>query len=52
MKLRERAMPEETYWETLLDVNLVLDLLGVDNTPRNVVELMPWHYGLRLQRTA
>ena len=39
MKLRESGMPEETYWETLLDVNLVLDRLGVDNTLRNVVEL-------------
>ena len=39
MKLRESGMPEESYWETLLDVNLVLDRLGVDNTLRNVVEL-------------
>jgi SAM-dependent methyltransferase len=39
MKLRESGMPEETYWETLLDVNLVLDRLGVDISLRNVVEL-------------
>ena len=32
-------MPEETYWETLMDVNLVLDRLGVDASLRNVVEL-------------
>jgi SAM-dependent methyltransferase len=32
-------MPEESYWETLLDVDLVLDRLGVDTTLRNVVEL-------------
>jgi SAM-dependent methyltransferase len=39
MKLRESGMPEEAYWETLLDVELVLDRLGVDQTLRNVVEL-------------
>jgi SAM-dependent methyltransferase len=39
MKLRESGMPEEAYWETLLDVPLILDRLGVDNTLRNVVEL-------------
>ena len=39
MKLRESGMPEESYWETLLDVNLILDRLGVDITLRNVVEL-------------
>jgi len=39
MKLRESGMPEESYWETLLDVELVLDRLGVDATLRNVVEL-------------
>ena len=39
MKLRDSGMPEEAYWETLLDVNLVLDRLAVDNTLRNVVEL-------------
>lgn len=39
MKLRESGMPEESYWETLVDVNPILDRLGVDNTLRNVVEL-------------
>ena len=39
MKLRESGMPEEAYWETLLDVPLILDRLGVDNSLRNVVEL-------------
>lgn len=39
MKLRESGMPEETYWETLLDVPLILDRLGVDPSLRNVVEL-------------
>lgn len=32
-------MPEETYWETLLDVPLILDRLGVDHRLRNAVEL-------------
>lgn len=32
-------MPEEAYWEMLLDVNLILDRLGVDHTLQNVVEL-------------
>lgn len=38
MKLRESGMPEEAYWETLLDVPLILDRLGVDARLRNVVE--------------
>ena len=39
MRLRESGMPEEAYWETLLDVPLILDRLGLDRTLRNVVEL-------------
>ncbi len=39
MKLRDSGMPEEAYWETLLDVNLILDRLGVDASLGNVVEL-------------
>jgi SAM-dependent methyltransferase len=39
MKLRESGMPEEAYWETLLDVPLILDLLGINRQLRNVVEL-------------
>ncbi|MEQ1748509.1 MAG: class I SAM-dependent methyltransferase [Prosthecobacter sp.] len=39
MKMRDSGMPEETYWETLLDVPLILDQLGVDGTLRDVVEL-------------
>jgi SAM-dependent methyltransferase len=38
MKLRESGMPEEAYWETLLDVPLILERLGVDARLRNVVE--------------
>lgn len=32
-------MPEEAYWETLFDVPLILDRLGVDAQLRDVVEL-------------
>jgi SAM-dependent methyltransferase len=38
MKVRESGMPEEAYWETLFDVPLVLDRLGIDVRLRNVVE--------------
>jgi len=38
MKVRESGMPEEAYWETLFDVGLILDRLGVDARLRNVVE--------------
>src|SRR5512136_1671426 len=38
MKVRESGMPEEAYWETLFDVPLILDRLGVDARLRNVVE--------------
>jgi len=31
MKLRESGMPDEAYWETLFDVPLILDRLGIDN---------------------
>lgn len=39
MKLRESGMPEETHWETLFDVPLILDRLGIDARLKNVVEL-------------
>jgi SAM-dependent methyltransferase len=32
-------MPEEAYWETLFDVPLILDRLGIDARLKNVVEL-------------
>jgi SAM-dependent methyltransferase len=32
-------MPEEAYWESLFDVGLVLDRLGIDAALRNVIEL-------------
>jgi SAM-dependent methyltransferase len=39
MKLRESGMPEEAYWETLFDVPLMLDRLGIDGRLGNVMEL-------------
>ena len=39
MKLRESGMPEEAYWETLLDVPLILDRLGINSHLRDVAEL-------------
>ena len=39
MKLRESGMPEEEYWESLFDVELILDRLGIDTTLRDVAEL-------------
>ena len=39
MRLRESGMPEEAYWETLFDVELVLNHLGIDSRLRDVVEL-------------
>jgi SAM-dependent methyltransferase len=32
-------MPEEVYWETLFDVGLILDRLGIDARLRNVIEM-------------
>jgi SAM-dependent methyltransferase len=39
MKLRESGMPEEAYWETLFDVPLILDRLGIDERLKNVIEM-------------
>ena len=39
MKLRESGMPEEGLWETLFDVGLILDRLGIDDTVQDIVEL-------------
>ena len=38
MKLRESGMPEEAYWETLFDVPLILNRLGIDARLKNIVE--------------
>jgi SAM-dependent methyltransferase len=32
-------MPEEEYWESLFDIDLILDRMGVDATLRDVAEL-------------
>lgn len=39
MKYRESGMPEESYWETLFDVPLILDALGIDSRLESLVEL-------------
>jgi len=39
MKLRESGMPEEDYWESLFNVELILDRLGIDGKMCNVAEL-------------
>jgi SAM-dependent methyltransferase len=39
MKLRDSGMPDEAYWETLFDVPLVLERLGIDESLGDVVEL-------------
>ncbi len=39
MKLRESGMPDEAYWESLFDVPLILDRLGIDSRLRGVVEM-------------
>ncbi len=39
MKLRESGMPSEVYWETLFDIPLILDRLGIDARLYDVVEL-------------
>jgi SAM-dependent methyltransferase len=39
MKLRDSGMPDEAYWETLFDVPLVLERLGIDASLGDVVEL-------------
>jgi hypothetical protein len=46
-------MPEESYWETLLDVELILDWAGKTGLLQSsgpVLDLQPWHYGIRLKR--
>jgi SAM-dependent methyltransferase len=39
MKLRESGMPEEAFWETLFDVQLILDRLAIDASLKDVLEL-------------
>lgn len=39
MKLRESGMPEESYWESLFDVEAIMQRLGIDESLTDVVEL-------------
>lgn len=39
MRIRDSGMPEEQYWETLLNVDLILDRLGIGSGLRDVIEL-------------
>jgi len=39
MKLRESGMPAEEYWESLFNVELILDQMGIDATLHDVAEL-------------
>jgi len=39
MKLRDSGMPEESYWETLFDVPLILDRLQVGPDVRDAIEV-------------
>ncbi len=39
MKVRESGMPDEGHWETLLDVERVLDRLGIDAGLKDGIEL-------------
>jgi SAM-dependent methyltransferase len=39
MKLRDSGMPEESHWETLFDVELILERLGINSAMHDVVEL-------------
>lgn len=39
MKLRDSGMPDEAYWESLFDVPLVLDSLGISPRLQNVAEM-------------
>lgn len=39
MRLRDSGMPEESYWETLFDVPLILHALGIDKSLHDVAEL-------------
>lgn len=39
MKVPDSGMPEETYWESLFDIPLILDRLKIDRTVEHVAEL-------------
>ncbi len=39
MKVPDSGMPDEAYWESLFDIGLILDRLGIDGTVRDIAEL-------------
>lgn len=39
MKVPDSGMPEESYWESLFDVPLILDRLKIDRTVKHAAEL-------------
>ncbi len=39
MKLRESTMPDEVYWESLFEIPLILDRLGIDERVNDAGEL-------------
>jgi SAM-dependent methyltransferase len=39
MKLRDSGMPDEQFWETLFDVDLIVSALGIDSKFKDVAEL-------------
>lgn len=39
MKLRDSGMPDEVYWESLFDVPLILERLGINLSVQDVAEL-------------
>lgn len=39
MKVRDSGMPKQDYWESLLDVPMILDRLGIDQSINSVVEV-------------
>jgi SAM-dependent methyltransferase len=39
MRIRDSGMPEEIYWESLFDVPLILDRMGLNSSLSDVVEL-------------
>lgn len=39
MKLRESGMPEEVFWESLFDIELILNRLGINSSLHDIAEL-------------
>lgn len=39
MRMRDSGMPDETYWESLFNIELILERLGIDHLVQDVVEL-------------